>query len=100
MQYGHWLRKGDSQAVSNVAAEIANRGGMPPSQNENEIIRKESLSIGMSECGMLAAMGQPDAQKNTVAAAGARTQYVFRPFAGRRGAYVYTEDGKVTAVHK
>ncbi|MDC7713045.1 hypothetical protein PQU96_02700 [Vogesella sp. LYT5W] len=98
MQYGHWLRMGNPQAVSTVAAEIKNRGGVSPSQAEHSIIMSESVAIGMSECGMLAAMGSPNGQNSTITSNGRRTQYVFRPFHGRYSTYVYTDNGKVTAV--
>jgi hypothetical protein len=98
MQYGHWLKQGNPEAVANVTAEMSSRGISAPSANENDFIRRESVAIGMSECGALAAMGSPDAQNSTLTASGRRTQYVFRPFAGRRGAYAYTEAGRVTAI--
>lgn len=101
MQYGHWLRKGNPQAVSNVAAELSSRGGTPPSQSEHDIIRKESVAIGMSECGMLAALGANYSmtRHDIVTGSGRRTQHVGRPYSSRMGpVFVYTEGGRVTAV--
>ncbi len=98
MQYGHWLRKENPQAVQTVSAELRRRGNSVPSNEEHGSILSERVTIGMSECGMLAAMGSPDRQLDTTTAQGRRTQYVFNRFAGRPGGVVYTEGARVVAL--
>src|SRR5689334_11514242 len=85
MQFGHWLRKDNPQAVRTVSDEIERRSIQAPTSQEYDWIRRERVTIGLSECAMLAAMGSPDRQNDTLTAEGRRTQYVFNRFAGRPG---------------
>lgn len=50
-------------------------------------VATRSIAVGMTTCGMYAALGAPDAVNRTETAWGLRTQYVYR---GTR-TYVYTE---------
>lgn len=100
LQFGHWMRYPSAQSVAAVEAELTGRSIKPPSADEKNLILQGRVAIGMSECGMLAAMGGggPYRKNSTVTQAGKMTQYVFPPYAGRAGSYVYADGGKVTAV--
>lgn len=97
--FGRWLRAGDIKAVSNIQGEMTGRRIERPTPQEMNAIVKEGYFIGMSECALVAALGDNAYHRNqTVTASGTRTQYVVTPAFGR--AYVYTEDGRVVAIQR
>lgn len=53
--------------------------------------RERSLSVGMSQCGVFAALGQPSRINNTTNASGSSAQFVYE---NGRYPYVYTTEHK------
>jgi hypothetical protein len=57
-------------------------------------VNDKSVDIGMTECGMFASKGMPEAANHTTTAAGTSTQYVY---AGRR-MYIYVAPSREYSV--
>ncbi len=54
-------------------------------------VKKGTIKIGMSECSMLAAWGEPESSNRSVGRWGVHTQHVYH------STYIYTENGIITS---
>ncbi len=88
---GVWI---DSVGVSKEVLAMAKAEAVRRKLSLNQsLVRAEKVRIGMTECELYASWGLPEKQNRSVGAWGIHTQHVFGSF----GAYVYTQNGRVTS---
>lgn len=75
--------------------EIINRRLV--TEEEQKLIKDNIVQVGMSDCAMRAAWGNPDTQNTTITSGQKTTQHVFRR-GGYRAQYVYTTNGVVKSI--
>lgn len=83
---------------SGVRAEIERRKLF--TSREWSLIESNGVAVGMSELALLASKGLPTIYggvNETVTATGTNRQYVYRATTYNKPAYVYVENGRVTA---
>jgi hypothetical protein len=84
-----------------VRAELERRKVF--TRQEWQLIDAKSVAVGMSELALLASQGLPGIYggvNTTVTASGASKQYVYRATDYHKPAYVYVDNGKVTAYQR
>jgi hypothetical protein len=72
-------------------------------QQEWQLIDAKSVAVGMSELALIASQGVPGIYggvNTTVTASGSSKQYVYRATDYHKAAYVYVDNGKVTAYQR
>jgi hypothetical protein len=93
--YGEAIRRADLQQAPVLREELARRN-IHMGSAEDELIGAKRLRVGTSRCLMWAAWGSSTRDNRTTTAYGTRIQHVFGSSGTRN--YVYTENGRITAI--
>lgn len=92
-RYGVGLRNGGVDPL--VSGELARRG-IRLDYDQDKQIRERQIGVGAPLCQMYAAWGFPARENRTTTAAAVHIQHVYE-ITTRHRAYVYTENGVITA---
>jgi hypothetical protein len=96
LRYGMAMRDNPADPqIPILRSELARRGQRLDAEAD-DLIRSEKVRVGISTCVLTASWGVTSAENRTTTASGTRIQHVFG-FSGRRN-YVYSENGRVTAI--
>jgi hypothetical protein len=79
-----------------IKSELISRKAI--SENEWKLVDTRKVGIGMGEVALFCAWGQPSTVNESVSAQGTRRQWVYRACDACKAQYVYTVNGKVTAM--
>lgn len=97
VRYGDALRSSAMDQVTILGAELARRG-ITMGSTENEVALRKVVRVGLSRCSMWASWGSSLRDNRTTTAYGTRIQHVFGMVTGTSRNYVYTENGRITAI--